>query len=295
METLNQNKSNKPLRIGLIVLAVLLLLSLIFMIISMVRSGQLEAENESLESDKQILMEEYQNMKTQRDESREETAEIKSQMERMRSDFEEELRSRNAQIAGLRARAHEVIELRKQVEEFKLMQVDFERLQEVHDSLLLDYEKLDDQYKVLTDQMQALQDSVDAVRGLSAYNIYPLTKWERWLWADRYNVSRARRVDQTDITFEIAGTPFAVTGTRTVYLNMLNPQGQVMYPSADTFIKTDTGEAIPYTQKQEIDFSGENVPVRFKVEHPENLEPGTYSIEVFVDGNLIRTKEINLE
>jgi hypothetical protein len=213
----------------------------------------------------------------------------------MRSDFEEELRSRNAQISGLRARAHEVIELRKQVEEFKLMQADFERLQEVHDSLLLNYEELDGQYKVLTDQMQALQDSVDAVRALSAYNIYPLTKWERWLWADRYNVSQARRVDQTDITFEIAGTPFAVTGERTVYLTMLNPEGQVMYPSAETFMRTDTGEAIPYTQKQEIDFSGENVPVRFKVEHPENLDPGTYRIEVYVDGNLIRTKEINLE
>lgn len=295
METLNQNKSNKPLRIGLIVLAVLLLLSLVFMIIFLVRSGRVVTEKESLESDKQILMEEYQNMKTQRDESKEETADIKSQMERMRSDFEEELRSRNAQISGLRARANEVIELRKQVEEFKLMQADFERLQDVHDSLLLNYEELDGQYKVLTDQMQALQDSVDEVRGLSVYNIYPLTKWERWLWADRYNVSQARRVDQTDITFEIAGTPFAVAGDRTVYLTMLNPEGQVMYPSAETFMRTDTGEAIPYTQKQEIDFSGENVPVRFKVEHPENLDPGTYRIEVFVDGNLVRTKEINLE
>lgn len=295
METLNQNKSNKPLRTGLIVLAVLLLLSLIFMIIFLVRSGRLGTEKESLESDKQILMEEYQNMKTQRDESKEETADIKSQMERMRSDFEVELRSRNAQISGLRARAHEVIELRKQVEEFKLMQADFERLQDVHDSLLLNYEELDGQYKVLIDQMQALQDSVNTVRGLSAYNIYPLNKWERWLWADRYNVSQARRVDQTDITFEIAGTPFAITGDRTVYLTMLNPEGQVMYPSAETFIRTDTGEAIPYTQKQEIDFSGENVPVRFKVEHPENLDPGTYRIEVYVDGSLIRTKEINLE
>jgi hypothetical protein len=295
METLENKGANKPMRIGMIVLAVLLLLALAFMIIYIIRSGRLSDENESLQSDKQILMEEYQNMKTQRDESKEETADIKSQMERMRSDFEEELRSRNAQISGLRARAHEVIELRKQVEEFKLMQADFERLQEVHDSLLLNYEELDGQYKVLTDQMQALQDSVDAVRALSAYNIYPLTKWERWLWADRYNVSQARRVDQTDITFEIAGTPFAVTGERTVYLTMLNPEGQVMYPSAETFMRTDTGEAIPYTQKQEIDFSGENVPVRFKVEHPENLDPGTYRIEVYVDGNLIRTKEINLE
>jgi hypothetical protein len=37
----------------------------------------------------------------------------------------------------------------------------------------------------------ALADSISAARPLRAYNINTLTKWDRWLCADRYNVDRA--------------------------------------------------------------------------------------------------------
>ncbi|TVQ83686.1 MAG: hypothetical protein EA393_15110 [Bacteroidetes bacterium] len=295
METIGQNQSGKNMRIGLVILGILLLLSLIFLIIFAIRGGRLADENESLESDKQILMDEYQRMKTERDASRLETADFKAELENLQLAYEEEIRSRDAQISGLRVRAREVTQLRNQIEEFKLMQADYERLQEQHAGLVAEHEVLNDQFNVLSEQLSLLQDSVDVSRGLHAFNISPLTKWERWLWADRYNISRARRVDQTFISFEIAGTPFSIPGNRTVYLNMLNPQGLVMYPSAETFTITETLEEVPYTKKKEVNFTGEYIPVDFIINHPDRLEPGAYEVRVYIDGEFVRSKELRFE
>jgi cell division protein FtsB len=295
METTDQNQKSKNMRIGLIILGILLLLSLIFLVIFTLRSKRLANENETLEGEKRILIDEFQSIRSERDVTREQAADIEVEAERLKVAYEEEIRNRDAQISGLRARANEVTQLRQQVEEFKLMQADYESLQAQHTGLSAEHKALNDQFNVLSSQFTMLQDSVDMTRGLHVYNITPLTKWERWLWADRYNVSQARRVDQTEITFEIAATPFAMTGARNVYLNMLNPEGQIMYPSEETFIKNDTGETVPYTQMQEIEFSGEKVPLRFKVEHPERLDPGNYRFEVYIDGNLVNSKELILE
>ncbi|MBW6479945.1 MAG: hypothetical protein K0B37_10990 [Bacteroidales bacterium] len=295
METTEQNQSSKSMRIGLIILGILLLLSLVFLIIFAVRSSRLTNETESLQGDKEILMDEYQRMKTERDESSKEAADFQAEVERMQVAHEEEIRSRDAQISGLRARATEVTQLRQQVDEFKLMQADYERLQEQHAGLVAEHEVLNDQLNVLSEQFTMLQDSVDVNRGLHVYNISPLTKWERWLWADRYNVSRARRVDQTFISFEIGGTPFTRPGNRTVYLNMLDPQGIIMYPGAETFQITATGEEVPFTQKKDINYTGEFIPVNFTINHPETLSPGTYNIRVYIDGEFLRSEEIVFE
>ena len=295
METTDQNQSSKSMRIGLIILGILLLLSLVFLIIFAVRSSRLNDENESLQGDKQILMDEYQRIKTEKEESSKEAVGFQAEVERMQVAHEEEVRSRDAQISGLRARAYEVTQLRQQVEEFKLMQADYERLQEQHTGLVAEHEVVNDQLNVLTDQFTMLQDSVDVSRGLHVYNISPLTKWERWLWADRYNVSRARRVDQTSVSFEIDGTPFTRAGNRTIYLNMLDPQGIIMYPAAETFRITATGEEIPYTEKKDVDFTGEYMPVNFTINHPERLAPGTYSLRVYVDGEFLRSEELIFE
>jgi hypothetical protein len=213
----------------------------------------------------------------------------------MQISHEEEIRSRDARISGLSARAAEVTRLRQQIDEFKLMQTDYEMLQEQHTGLVAEHEVLNDQFNVLSDQFTMLQDSVNVSRGLHVYNISPLTKWERWLWADRYNVSRARRVDETYVSFEVGGTPFTRPGNRTIYLNMLDPQGIIMYPGAETFRITATGEEVPFTLKKDVNYTGEYIPVNFSINHPERLAPGTYSIRVYIDGEFLRSKEIVFE
>lgn len=296
METQGRyEKQNTAMKTALIILGILLLLAIAGMTIFIVKEGRVSDKNISLENDKQILMDEYQRMKTERDNSRQQTAEVKADFEKLQSDFEQQISSRDAQISGLRARATEVVRLQKEIEEFKLMQTEYENLQNQHSALLLSKESLEAQFGLLTDRFETLQDSVDTSRGLHAYNINVLTKWDRWLWADRYNVSRARRVDQTNISMELAGTPFTLPGNRTVYMNMISPVGEVMYPSTETFEILNTGEQTHFTQMKEINFTGETIPLNFTVNHPEKLDAGIYLIRIYADGKLLRTKQIEFE
>ncbi len=296
METQGRNeKQNTAMKTALIILGVLLLLAIAGMTIFIVKEGRVSDKNISLENDKQILMDEYQRMKTERDNSRQQTAEVKANMESMQSELEQQIQSRDAQIAGLRARATEVVQLQKQIEEFKLMQTEYENLQKLHSDLLISKESLEAEYGLLSDKLQSLQDSIDASRGLHAYNINVLTKWDRWLWADRYNVSRARRVDQTNISMELAGTPFTLPGSKTVYMNLINPVGEVMYPSTETFEISDTGEQTLFTQMREVNFTGESIPLNFTINHPGGIDAGIYLVRVYVDGQLVRTKQIEFD
>ena len=136
-----------------------------------------------------------------------------------------------------------------------------------------------DRINLLEDEISALKESIEQSRGLNAYNIVPITKWDRWICADRYNVDIARRVDQILVTLEIDGSPFSKPGKRSVYLNLIDPEGNLMYPQGDGF---------PYTQKTEISYDGKYVPVEFTIDNPSRLYPGEYTIQVYIDKELVR-------
>ncbi len=295
METRDQYKQDRTLKITLGIIIVLLLLSLVGMFVFMNRSGNLSDEKELLQADKQQLETDNQRVIAERDASQEEAAEYKREKERLQADHEQKVREMGARINHFRSRAAEVAELKEQIEEFKQMQVDYELLQEQHDGLVEEHEVLRGKFAVLSEQHELLQDSISGARDMKVYNVRHLTKWDRWLWADRYNVNRARRVDQTTITMELDGTPFTQQGERVVYLNMVNPYGEVMYPSQEEFTITETGEPVPYTQKREVDFTGESLPLEFTIDHPERLEAGTYLIEVYLDGSLLRSSMVEFE
>ena len=213
----------------------------------------------------------------------------------MEADYSEQLQNRDAQISTLRSRTHQAEQMRKKIEEYKIMEGEFKELQEQYTALLSDQENLENEIEKINGELKVLRDSILISSRLNAYNISPLTKWERWLFADRYYVFRARRVNETAISFEIAGNDFTMPGNRMLYLNMLDPNGSVMYASSERFTIKETGEESPYTQKKKINYSGDNLPMNFIVSHPDRLEPGTYRIKVYIDGELIRTGEIRFE
>lgn len=197
-----------------------------------------------------------------------------------------ELRIKDGQIYSLKKGAKKVVELEKEVSELRKVEALHERLQNRYDKLLAETLRKKDEIKELSEKLNNLQDSVNNARYLYAYNITPLTKWNRWLCADRYNVSVARRVNETYVTFEIAGTPFTKQGIKTVYMNMIDPAGNLLNP---------LGEDFKYTQMQQINYTGNYIPLNFIVEHPQKLMPGTYTIQIFIDKELVRESSIVLE
>lgn len=290
-----ERPKNDTMRTISIVLGVLLLLVLAGMIFYILRSGRLAEDKTMLQAENQTIQNNYQQVTAEKEQVEQELADAREEMNQMQTRYEEQLRNRDMQVSGLRARTNEIIVLQSRIEELEQMLADYENLQELHTALLVQNEELEGQIEILSERFQMLQDSVEASPGLRVYNIRALTRWDRWLWADRYNVSRARRVDETVVTFEIGGDHFTIPGNRTIYLNMVDPLGIIMYPSAETFVVNESGEPIPYTQMQEVNYTNDPIALEFSVQHPERLNPGIYRIMVYIDGELKRTREIVLE
>ena len=285
----------KHLLTGLIALAILLLIAILWIVSLQIRHGRLDDQHAALEAEKTELVAGQQRLQQENERKDRSILELQGEIETLRSEHEQALTERDRQIARLGRRAAEVEELRKKMEEFEHLQEEYEKLRTQYRQLVREYSNLDDTHGKTQAEYQALKDSVAKSRELHAYNIFALTKWERWLWADRYHVERARRVDETRVSFEINANPFAPSGRRNVYLNMVNPAGTVMYATADHFVLAGSDEQIPYTRMQEINYTGEPVRIQFTIAHPETLEPGTYRLRVYIDGRLSGEKEVRFE
>jgi hypothetical protein len=298
METQDNIKNNQLIRnqrIGLIILVVILLLAMLAIVVYMVRMARLNNEHQELQNERLGLLEEQHRQSSELLRNDSLIARLRLEIEGLTAANEEHQRNLNAQAAGLRRHSAENQELRDQLEAYRLMEQEYNKMQAQYAHLLGEYENLDLSYDKLESRYNSLRDSVEHSKGLRALNITALSKWERWLWADRYNVSQARRIDETRIAFEIWGSHFTPHGERTVYLSMVDPSGAVMYPAPADTNGSETEFGTPYTQKQEVTFSGNPVPMTFTIKHPERLVPGIYMVRVYVDAEPVGSQQLVLE
>ena len=86
------------------------------------------------------------------------------------------------------------------------------------------------------------------------------------------------------LSCKIARNITAQPGNRTIYIRILNPGGQVL-TQGGTFAYED--RTIEYSAFRTVEYSGEETPVTIYYNIVETLEPGTYRVQIFADGNCI--------
>lgn len=292
----SREQQQKNMFIGLIVLAAVLLLSIIGNIVYMSRSGRLSDEKDKLTAEKEVL----QNEKTILNETIEiKDGVIEEQQEMIEIQAEEHetiVREKDARIAQLNRRmATHANDLKEQQEANKKLLAEKDEWAGKYETLTGEYDKMKQELDALAAAHEQMQGKAQIAEQLKVYNLCVLNKWERWLCADRYNVSQARRVDHSYIHFEVDGTVFTQAGTKDVYLLIYNPAGALMYPSSNLFTIHETGEEMAYTIKTTIEYAHQPVHVEFNITHPDRLQSGIYNLEVYIDGHLSRTSEMILE
>lgn len=285
--------NNKPARksnimmTAVVILGILLLTSLIVMLLYINKSSKLENEKSAL-SDNLVMVEgQLADQIKENNINRNEISFLQDSIVSITISHEKALAAKDSRIFTLRKQGNKrIAELENELETLKAVEDEYEKLQMRYDRLLAETLRKRDEIRVLNQRLSDLQDTVDMSKRLSVYNITTLTKWDRWLFADRYNVETARRVNEILVTMEVAGTPFSVPGIRTVYMILTDPQGSVMYSQGDDFT---------YTQKQEINYDGGYVPVEFLIENPEKLAPGDYSLSIYIDKDLVRESTLSFD
>ncbi len=289
----NQIRNQK---IGIIILAILLAVAIVGNVIYMNRSGKLSDEKEALLTERASLQQRINAQNESLALKDEIIEESKANIEALNEEHAEIVTEKDARIMNLSRRVtNSGNELNKVREENALLISEKEELEYQQGMLNDEIHQLKQEIDALANAHNQLLEEIEQSKGLNVYNMCIMTRWDRWICADRYNISKARRVDHTFINFEIDGTYFTEAGESLVHLVIIDPHGMVLNANEELFHIETTGENIQFTDMQRVHYTSEPVEVSFNIIHTERLHAGTYQVMAYVDGELSRTEEMILD
>lgn len=111
------------------------------------------------------------------------------------------------------------------------------------------------------------------------------------------STAMAKRTNKMEICFTVLANPIAQRGEKTAYLRIIEPGGKTMGGRAEgsKSMRTPGGEEILITSSRSFSYANENQNLCLHWEESEHVfPPGTYTIEVFVDGMVSASSQFTL-
>lgn len=125
-----------------------------------------------------------------------------------------------------------------------------------------------------------------AALNIENFNLYPINKKEKEVVI--------RKCFQLKADFVIAKNITAKRGTRTIYLRLTRPNGEVIAGSDKSFFKFQN-VSLTYSAKREIQYEGERLEVSIYWPNDGSLEKGLYVADLFCDNQQISSSEFLLK
>jgi chromosome segregation ATPase len=106
---------------------------------------------------------------------------------------------------------------------------------------------------------------------------------------------KAKNVIQFRSSFTISENSLTNAGRKSVYMQIIGPDGQTFQSSASNKIETDNG-TIAYSDKKEIDYANQAVDLTIYYDlKSETALKGNYKVKIYCDGNLIGSDNFTLK
>ncbi|MBL0341973.1 MAG: hypothetical protein IPP71_14210 [Bacteroidetes bacterium] len=100
----------------------------------------------------------------------------------------------------------------------------------------------------------------------------------------------AKRTNKMEACFSVLDNKIAKAGEREVYLRIVEPGGKTMgarSEGSNTFKMANSGEEVQFTSSIKMTYDSSKQDLCLQWEEAERVfAPGTYVIEVYIDGNL---------
>ncbi len=97
-----------------------------------------------------------------------------------------------------------------------------------------------------------------------------------------------------EVSFTVAANVTAQIGEKDFYVRILKPNDDLL-TNAKSGTFSYEGSSIEYSMKKREDYGGEEMGITLYWTRNETLDPGTYTFEVYADGNLIGTTRCKME
>ena len=171
------------------------------------------------------------------------------------------------------------------------------------DSLNQLNQKLEQENKVVTQKYQEATRTVSKIKkdneALSAQVTLAAQLSAVGITAEALNkrgkeTDKISKATQLKFSFTISRNVTAEIGEKYVYLRIMKPDDDVLVKDrANVFVYED--QEIAYSTRKLIEYGGEDLAVVMYWPITEYLTPGSYRLDIFVDGNLIGKKSFTLE
>ena len=110
-----------------------------------------------------------------------------------------------------------------------------------------------------------------------------------------HEVNRAGRVDVLSSTFTIGENTIAKKGTKTIYMQVIDPNGKVVYDRPSNIINL-AGSEIIFTDSREIDYKGQQIDINIVHNlQGREIDKGNYTVKIFADGAMIGKDSFTLK
>lgn len=296
-----------PMVILIIVLAALLLIAVGFGVTqvaslkSQVQEAQLENEelklsNEQLQLSNEfdVLNSEFQQYEDQAQRLANDTilakyTAAKAKVEQLMEELKSQKVKSQARINELQ---NEISTLKKLLRHY-IAQID--SLNKENAGLRAENQEIKSQNQRLSSQVQAVTRTAETlsermtlaeklnVTGVSLVGLKKNGKVEK-------NVTKAK---QLLVTFTIPQNNSTPEGEKTIYLRLVNPEGQLLGGAGNFSFE---GKAIPCTARKLIEYAGDEIPgIKIYWDVNTTLTPGDYTVELFTDGYRLTSRRFTLK
>jgi myosin heavy subunit len=250
----------------------------------------LEVKNDSLSTAKMDL-----------DKELGETYQELNQYKGINSRLDSLLTEANANIETQRARIQKLLKneknsaelnkkLKAELEELKLLRDQY--LDKI-DKLLVENEQLKAEKQELTNTVENLSKNLENTVNKASVlkSEYVKVKTYKKRGSSKYSeTAMAKRTNKMEVCFSVLDNKIATSGEKEVYLRIVEPGGKTLgdrSAGSSTFRLSGASDEIQFTATTKINYDNQKQDLCMHWEESErNFAPGTYVIEVYVDGNL---------
>lgn len=289
---------NKKILIPIIIVVVLLLGGIAYLANSLNQQKEenlamkelAEMEKKEMENEYQRFADQYSEMKTQINNDsivaqltaeQEKTQRLLAELRRVKSTDAREITRLKKELATVRA------VLRSYVLEIDSLNRLNENLVQENTRVKGQYAEATRQIEGLSTEKQSLSQKVAIAAQLDAISISMVGKNKRGKSTD--DIDKCKTIQ---VNFSIAKNVTAATGTKDVYVRITTPTGNLLNGSGSF---TYENRNLQYSMKKTVEYGGDETPVTMYWEVNQALVAGTYQVSIFIDGNMIGSRNFSFK
>lgn len=107
---------------------------------------------------------------------------------------------------------------------------------------------------------------------------------------------KVKRAEKIRVCFTIGENAIAAAGTKDIYLRIADPNGTILsMGEGDEFSFESEGKKLQYTTKESINYNNKATDLCLYWVKAKDFIPGTYTVDIFAEGNAIGTSNFILE